>query len=104
MALADARPLNLLLRWHDSVLSACLSNGHDLGQIAQQMVGASRLKQFSANVWTTWHETDKGLALERLGLAIFEELIPAPIRHLLVQAEGVAVRLQINEPLMGVPW
>ena len=104
MALADARPLNLLLRWHDGVLSACLSNGHDLGQIAQQMVGASRLEQFSANVWTTWHETDKGLALERLGLAIFEELIPAPIRHLLVQAEGVAVRLQINEPLMGVPW
>ncbi|NBT55946.1 MAG: hypothetical protein EBT05_14100 [Betaproteobacteria bacterium] len=104
MAFADARPLNLLLRWHDGVLSACLSNGHDLGQIAQQMVGASRLKQFSADVWTTWHQTDKGLAREHLGLAIFKELIPAPIRHLLVQAEGVALQLQINESLMSVPW
>ena len=104
MALADARPLNLLLRWHDGVVSACLSNGHDLGQIAQQMVEASRLNQLSANVWTTWHEADKGLAHERLGLAIFEELIPVPIRHLLVQAEGVAMQLQINESLISVPW
>jgi hypothetical protein len=66
MAFADARPLNLLLRWHDGVLSACLSNGHELGQIAQQMVEASRLNQLSANVWTTWHELIKPAGFNHL--------------------------------------
>ncbi len=104
MALAGVRPLNLLLRWHDGLLSASLSDGHCLGQIAQQVVEASMLNQLSTSASSAWQEHEQSLTRERLGQKIFQELIPAPIRQLLVQVGGVAMQLQINEALMGVPW
>ena len=104
MALAGVRPLNLLLRWHEGLISASLSDGHCLGQIAQQVVEASMLNQLSTSASSAWQEHEQSLTRERLGQKIFQELIPAPIRQLLVQVGGVAMQLQINEALMGVPW
>ncbi len=104
MALSDARPLNLLLRWRDDLLSASLSDGHALGQIAQQVVQASLLNQLSASGSSAWQGHEQSLARERLGREVFQQLIPVSIRRLLVQAGGAAMQLQINEALLGVPW
>ena len=96
--------MNLLLRWHDGLLGASLSDGHALGQIAQHVVQASVLNQLSAGGSSAWHGPTSRPARERLGQEIFQELIPAPIRDLLVQSIGMDMQLQINDALMGVPW
>ena len=62
------------------------------------------LNQLSTSASSAWQEHEQSLTRERLGQKIFQELIPAPIRQLLVQVGGVAMQLQINEALMGVPW
>ena len=104
MASAGARPLNLLLRWHDGLLWSSLSDGHALGEIAQHLVDAAMLDHISAGVMRVWRAHDQRLAREHLGRLIFQELLPAPLRHRLETTDGTTLQLQINDALMGVPW
>ncbi len=104
MASAGARPLNLLLRWHDGLLWSSLSDGHALGEIAQHLVDAAMLDHVSADVMRVWRAHDQRLAREHLGRLIFQELLPAPLRHRLEKTDGTTLQLQINDALMGVPW
>lgn len=102
MAASHQGNVNLLLSWHAGRLSAVLSDGRALGQMAALDVTSDQLQHLAALTKAAWQSD--ATQQQRLGQAVVQQLIPEPIASRLKKVAGGVLHLQMSPSLMALPW
>lgn len=102
MAATHHGSVNLLLSWQAGRLSAVLSDGRALGQMAVLDVTGDQLEHLAALAKAAWQSD--ATQQQRLGQTLVQQLIPEPIASRLQTIVGGVLHLQISPSLTALPW